>query len=217
MLLLRLGWGWQTDRQLGRMTDELRRHGQPVRPGDVVTDVGPVADDENAWTLYRRAAAAVQANWQAGGPRNGVNEYPSYPPYGAQWDTDVAAAGKTFAAELKLVRDARARDKAQLRPGFTSWRQVMTIPELTGGRAVANLATDAAEHAHTRQDDAEAVERLFDVLHLARSLRRDPTLISQVVAGGFDALACAARRPPSPRWTCDPAGPGRRRASSCAG
>src|SRR5438105_3898856 len=46
-----------------------------------------------------------------------------------------------------------------------------------------------AHYAHATGNDSEAVDRIFDLLHVARSLRHDPTLVAQLVAMGIDALA----------------------------
>ena len=54
---------------------------------------------------------------------------------------------------------------------------------------MANTLADAAMYAHLRGDDAEAVERLLDLLHLGHTLRQDPVVISQLVAFGIESLA----------------------------
>jgi hypothetical protein len=60
---------------------------------------------------------------------------------------------------------------------------------LNNARQLANTLADGANYAQFRGDDAEAVERIMDVLHFARSVRQDDFLVSQLVAFGADGLA----------------------------
>jgi hypothetical protein len=56
-------------------------------------------------------------------------------------------------------------------------------------RNLANTLKDGAFLKHLEGDDAEAIERLRDILHIGRSLGQDDWLIAQLVAIGIDALA----------------------------
>ena len=65
------------------------------------------------------------------------------------------------------------------------------IPGLSAGRRLANAVWDSAMLAHLRGHDGEAIERVRDMLHLARCFRQDNITICQLVAISIDALACS--------------------------
>jgi hypothetical protein len=77
----------------------------------------------------------------------------------------------------------------------------------TDARNLANTLADGAQYADLQGDDAEAVERLLDLLHLGRAMRQDPLLISQLVGIGIDALATDAAQQVAPTLALGPAGP----------
>src|SRR4051794_1246677 len=110
MLLLRLGWGWQAERQLQAMKQDLRQHGRVVEMSDVV--IPRVPDGQNPLLIYARAPIVT------GSPRSSGMQYPAYPPYGKSWDTMAEASEKANAAAFSSIRSARAFPQAQLRSEF---------------------------------------------------------------------------------------------------
>jgi hypothetical protein len=64
------------------------------------------------------------------------------------------------------------------------------LPYLSELKDLACTISDGAEYAHLQGNDAEAIERIFDVLHIARTLQSDDYFVSYAVSVGIDALAC---------------------------
>ena len=186
-LLLRLGWGWYSARRLAAALDDVRRRGEPMAVSDFAESALPPSD--NAWTHYAEAARVVSASGVRS-PRESTIEYPPYPPRGPQWESLAAASERGNAAAFQLARKARPLHRLQFpqtKPPGNAFRR-----EWNDARTLANTLGDGAEYAHLRGDDAEAVERLLDGLHLGRSVRQDPSILSQLVGLGISALALDA-------------------------
>jgi hypothetical protein len=66
------------------------------------------------------------------------------------------------------------------------------VSHLNDAKGLANVIADGAQYKQIKGEDVEAIDRLLDVLHIARSLREDEFLISQLVATGIDGMACNA-------------------------
>lgn len=199
MLLLRLGWGWQADRQLRAMKADLRRQGHAVEMSDVV--IPKVADAQNPLLIYSRAPIMTDS------PRSSSMQYPSYPPYGKSWEAMAEASEKAHAATFSSIRGARSFPQAQIRSEFTI-ASIMTFGGFNRLRDLANHVVDGAEYQHLHGNEAEAIERLLDALHIAKAMRSDPTLISQLVAVGLDSQACAGVGHVAPAVRIDAAGAG---------
>jgi hypothetical protein len=183
-LLFRLAWGWYARRELAAALDDVRRRGQPTAPGDSAEEIVP--DSENAWPFYAKAILALKPNVFS--PRSSALNFPDYPPYGAPWDAAAAASETANAGIFPAARAARQRPRSQF-PRPRDYDPAVGSPEWNQARHLANTLADGALYAHQHGDDAEAVERLLDLLHLARSLRQDPHLVGQLVAVGVDALS----------------------------
>src|SRR5437588_603656 len=85
-------------------------------------------------------------------------------------------------------RESRHRlSRAQFRKSGVG---VVTMPYLYPCKELANTLADGAEYAHFKHDEGLALDRVMDVLHLARSLRQDDFFVSQLVAVGIESLAC---------------------------
>ncbi|MGE5610181.1 MAG: hypothetical protein ACM359_13075 [Bacillota bacterium] len=186
VLGVRLAWGWWVGRQLRACLEEVRRRGEPVEVGDV--KYPRVPESENAWELQQRAAQMVSAS----SPRSSNLEYRDYPPYEAVWMKMAEASERTNGAVFALMRQARGKSAVQFREKLTSPLANSLLPALNNAKRLANTLADGVVYAHVRVDDAEALERLLDLLHLSRSLRQDDSMVSQLVAIGIDALACDA-------------------------
>ena len=202
VLAVRLVWGWGTSRRLDAAIEDVRRVGHPTRGDEVVFE--PLPDRENAWAVFMRAHGGIKPGVDS--PRSSILEYPSYPPYGPEWEQVASESEAENADAFRIARTARPLARAQTRQGVAS-ANTAAAPGLNTVRHLANILADGAAYRHLRGDDREAVERLRDVLHLAASLRQDPFLISQLVAIGIDALACDAAQQIAPTLRLDPGDP----------
>ena len=181
---MRLWWGWYTGRQLAAQQAQIRARGEPVEPAEFVRD--PLPPAENALVVLTRAAALDPGM----SPANSSLEYAPYPPFGAAWEGAAAVSESRNAAVFPLARRARALPRAQLNASYASPMFATLLPALNTSRKLANTLGDGALYQHlVAGNDAEAVERLRDVLHLARSLHQDDCQVSQLVAIGITALA----------------------------
>lgn len=187
VLIVRLIWGWWVGRQLQAQLDEIRQRGEPVAVTDMVYPL--VADSENAWLLQMQAAQVI-VKTGVESPRNTNTDYPDYLPYPPEWMKLAEASEKAHAQAFALARQARQLSRVQLRQGLASPTIGILLPYLNQAKAMANTLADGAAYSHLKGDDGEAIERLIDLLHLARSLRQDDFLVSQLVAIGIEALAC---------------------------
>jgi hypothetical protein len=199
-LLLRLAWGWHSARQLATALDALRRQGHPTAESEVVTEAIP--DAENAWPHYAKAILSLKGGVDP--PRYSNFEFPPYPPYGAQWESLASASETANAPAFAAARQARPLPRSQF-PPTAAFGAGWLRPEWNDARRLAHTLADAAEYSHLRGDDAEAVERLLDVLHLGHSLRQEPTVVGQLISVGVDAVAADATQKVVPTLRLDAA------------
>ena len=199
---LRLWWGWEAERRLGRALAPVVAGGWPVRGRDM--NPGPVSEQANAAAYLRKAAAAVDPANDS--PAASSVAYPSYPPFGAQWE---AAAEKSVAGSARtfpLARQARAFEQVDW-----GWRMrrpatATLLPHLNEARHLANTVGDAAMYAHVNGDDAAALETVRDVRHIAAALGGEPFVISHLVAVGVEALALSRLQVIAPGMRIAPEG-----------
>lgn len=186
LVIVRLAWGWDANRQLRSALAEIRARGEPIDPADFV--LPNVPDDQNYVTYLEKALAAVDP--KAMSPSQSDMEYQSYPPYTPQWYAMAKAAMEASPNALKLAREARAHPRAD-------WRTTYTTPivsniydrRLTSARNLANLISDTALYQHLQGNDAEAIELIMDVLAMADATHASPSLLSHLVGTGLDSLA----------------------------
>ena len=184
LVALRVWWGQRMGALLAADHARMRAAGQPVARADF--DPPPVPDGANA-AAYLRQAIAVQNTTL--GPSASSVAFPDSPPYPAQWHAMADAAAAANAAALAPLRQARAHDAADWGVGVRSPTSPPLFPLLNQARGLANTSGDAAMREHLRGNDAAALELARDVRHLARSVDRQPWLISHIVATGCEALA----------------------------
>jgi hypothetical protein len=194
-LSVRLIWGWQAGRMLRAQLDQIRQRGEPVAVEDV--RFVSVPDGENAWYVQVRASQALVPGVDS--PRNSNDDFRGYPPYPDFWIKRAEASERSHGRAFALARQARQLSRVQFRDRLTSPLSNMMLPYLNNARQLANTLADGANYAEFRGDDGEVIERLMDVLHLARSLRQDDFVVSQLVAIGIDALALEAAQISAPR------------------
>jgi hypothetical protein len=181
VVALRLGWGAYADHLLQSQLADLRRRGEPTTLAELAPE--PSSADNAAFTLQQQATQSLS---QVESPSASSLEFRPYPPFGPQWTKLATASESANAAAMRLARQARTQPGAappSAGPGAFSGSPYNSL------RQLANTLGDGALFAHVHGNDAEAIERVRDVLHLARSLHRQPIFISQLVADGIDALA----------------------------
>jgi hypothetical protein len=184
MLALRLVWGWHARRQLDCVLAELERRNEPTTVAAVKDR--PLPDADNAAVIQLRAAAMYTG---IDCPRNSNLNYPDYPPYDTAWWALANASEQAHRPMMAVLRTARPLRRAHFGPAVP-WTAAALTP-LNSIKNVANIASDGAVYAHLYgEDDAEALERLHDVFHLANSIRQQPLVVSQLVAQGVDSLGC---------------------------
>jgi hypothetical protein len=186
MLAMRLAWGWYSARELAGQLEGLRRRGIAVSVADL-PDAPSLPDSKNAWAIQMQAASAHVAGVDS--PKNSSLTYPDYPPYPSTWMTMAKASEASNAGVMRLARQARGTDAVVVHARLRSPLYAMMLPGLNSARQLSNTVCDGALYAHVTGDEPEALERVRDVLHVARSLRHDDFLISQLVAIGIDASA----------------------------
>jgi hypothetical protein len=190
-LLLRLVWGWQIDRQVNAYFAVLRARGQPATREDLI--LPPIPATENAWVVYERAFAQLSSKVKS--PRADSryasfhSKYAIWPPHGDAWEADAKASETANAAFFSTVRVARQIAKSQPRTRIAD--RLMSF-YLDLPLTAAEVLADGAEYQHLRGSDGEAIERLLDLLHLARSVRQDPTSDAQYFGQRTEVMAADA-------------------------
>jgi hypothetical protein len=186
LIAIWLLWNHLANQRLQLALDQITSRHEPIYPADFTPPSLP--DSQNAAIYLIAAESAMGNQWS---PRASNFTFPAYPPFGAQWEQLAVAAEKWNLQTLALARQARQFDRAvwvQLspRPIVVTLR----LPYLNNCRALANLLADTAELIHLRGNDAEAIERVRDVIHLADSLDDNSLmLVTRLVSVGIDDLA----------------------------
>jgi hypothetical protein len=181
-----LGWAHVARERLRREIDAISQAGEPVYPTDL--DLSPIPDAVNAAYYYKAAFATVSVT--AICPAASNLTYPNYPPYPPIWHQMANQAVAANSQALALARQARNFDRVDWGIRFGSPFSIRPVlPNLNSDRNLANLLGDAALQAHFRGDDAEAFQRIFDVLHLADAVQQHGFLVGRLVGIGIEALA----------------------------
>jgi hypothetical protein len=181
-----LWWAHVAERRLQSRIDAILARHEPLYPADF--DPPTVPDDQNAATYLNAAMAAISPNVDS--PANSNLNYAGYPPFPPAWHQLADRAIAADARSLALARQARAFDQVDW-----GWRmrspvlKNLSVSSLNSMRALANVLGDAALQAHLHGDDAEAVERIRDLLHESDATNEwGGMLVSRLVAVGIDAL-----------------------------
>ena len=143
---------------------------------------------KDAWPLYSQAIQRIAEGDKAKiwGPAASPLAYAEYPPYPAEWTRLETASFAYNAPARALVREARSRTAANW-PVLHLQGGKLDVSYLHGCRNLANEVGDAALFQHLHGDDAEAMESLRDVMHLADLLDspKTTTMIEPLVAEGL--------------------------------
>jgi hypothetical protein len=187
LVALRVWWGWLADRRLERALAPIRAAGEPITPEDLTAMSPPVPDADNAAYYFQQAIAAMSMAAEA--PAASNLTYAPYPPFPAAWHRMADAAMAANPRAFTNSRKARTFRRVDWRKTYTSPLIQVLLPELNQSRHLANLLGDAALHAHLNGDDAEALELVRDVRHLAYAVDEEPLVVPHLVAIGIDALS----------------------------
>ena len=130
--------------------------------------------NQDAWPLYEKTVAHIKEGERLGkiSPRASGLEYSGIPPYPAEWHRLAKEAYEFNADAFELTRKARARSAAHW-PVVHKDGQIL-LPYLDSCRIIAIGLGDAAVYQHVLGNDAESIEYIRDVLHLAKLLDADP-------------------------------------------
>ena len=142
---------------------------------------------QDAWPLYAQAIQRIDEGDKAKiwSPAASPLAYAEYPPYPAEWTRLETASYAYNAPARALVREARSRTIANW-PALHLQGGKLDVSYLHGCRNLTNEVGDAALFQHLHNDDAEAMESLRDVMHLADLLDSPKTtdLVEPLVAVG---------------------------------
>lgn len=185
---VRIWWGWVAERRFDVAVRELQAVGAltPEAPA-----AGPLPDDEhNAATFIRRATAAAE--------RDGTT-----PDLDLAFDSDQVPLPPNVVSSLtRLIRanqDALREMREARRIRSVWWNESTAVsdpPENPGTsqmfrqRKLGVLIGYAVLQARATGDDAEAVERLRDMIFLAHAIERERRFLAIAVAVGVRAIAC---------------------------
>jgi hypothetical protein len=189
-ILLRLFWGWQVDHQLNRRIAQIRARQQPVNFSEVTYPRIPAS--ENAWALQIRAFAALAVGINS--PSNQEPEMDVYPLTDANWMAAAEKSETAHAPAFALARAARAKTSVVIRNSLPPPVMNTRLGYMNDVKTIACTLIDGAIHAHLKHNDAEAIERLLDALHIARSMHHDDFIPCHMLANGLDTRLCVAAR-----------------------
>jgi len=180
------GWRYRADKLLQAQIALCRAANQPVYLSEFAAP--PVDPNLNRATYWQAAMSAISL--VAYVPSQSNMTYADYPPYSAQWHAMTDKAMVADARALALARQARSTPHLDWHIVYRSPAWITLLPPLSQCRALAEVLGDAALDAHLRGNDAEAIERIRDMLQLGRDTSRlGCFLINRLVAVGIDALA----------------------------
>jgi hypothetical protein len=177
------------DSRLQRIIRTYRDAGEPILMEDF--GVAYLADASNAAVPLRRALDAVQLNVNKDDEKLINTEHAlSFP----LTDAEVQALRRLVEANRSVLNDAReARGRQGLQwgiPARTFLVPTSTVPEWNRVRSVAMALRYAAQLDHHDGNDADAVERMRDLITVGDSTHSiAPLLISHMIAIGISAMA----------------------------
>ena len=182
-------------RKLQALIDRHRAQGEPVLPEDF--NAANVDDPSNPAPQLIAAATAVPSSITSAESRQD--------PLGFQLPMTPAEVERLRPVlEQSATALDRARAAAEL-TGQAAWPVRLISPvvlvalrDLNAQRNLARLLRAVALDAHRRGDDAQAVERVHEILFQAHALYRYPTLIAHLVGVGIQSLGDSAAKEIAP-------------------
>lgn len=197
LLLLAVAWPivrHLAQRRLDTTLARLRDAGIALK----ITDLqpAPLEDRENAAWYYKQAFAAISKQFDTPRASNyDTDHLGTAPRFTAFWQTLVERSEIDNAPAFALARQARAHDRVDWGWTFKSPALLILLPTLNDSRHLANTLADGAERSFFVGNSAEGLERIRDILHLARLTSATPFTVTSLVGSGIDALAVDALSP----------------------
>ena len=179
---VRLGWGWEANRQLQAEIDRIIAAGEPIYPADF--DPPPMRPEENAAKLYLDAEAALNLTPTQGDFVNKlVGEYAQIRKRLDEVEPFVKANAEAF----QLVRRAGELKKVDWGGRIRSPAINFMLPNLSMHRHMSKTLSITATYHAERGHHAEALTTLVDSFRFTEAVDREPFLIVHLVA-----MACRA-------------------------
>lgn len=189
-------WGKHERNSLLAAIDRYHQAGEPVLPEDFAP---PAHDDPNNPATRWRAAAAALKPLDPELARRADDRVLSVP---------ITAADYGFLRQLldpnqqalQLAESAsRMKGRADWRVRFTRPVVDCVSPDLASQRRLALMLERAALASHYDGDDAEAVDRIRQIVALSRAMQSHPTMIGHLVADDLESIACDTARTVGPQ------------------
>ena len=185
LVAVRLGWGIYATRQLAAEIEGIRAAGEPIYPSDF-NPAHEIPDAENAAVLYQAAATAIVR------PANSVLSFDDFRDdlrFCDKYPSEARAVFRSNEETLRLLRDARSRDKVDWGLRFERPLIELSLPQLRPNSELARLARSAAYICFRDEDHFEAIATIRDIHGLAANLMGTPrtTLITHLIAVGCEA------------------------------
>jgi hypothetical protein len=202
LLITAIAWGiWAgiAHRKLQARIDAIAAAHQPFWLADFETP--PIPREQNAAELWKAVFAAFPSNDTT--PSNAAGETVGSPPYSAKWYQMEDQAVILNARVFQLAHQAAAA--RQIDWGIKAREKWDSFPYFAEIRKTSNVLTDAALHAHLHGDDALALQRLHDMLQLARAEGANGTRLDEIYDRIFTSFCCDRLMVMAPDLTIDAA------------
>lgn len=178
LVVVRLAWGYYAAGKLQDEIDHIVASGQPLFPEDF--NVPPVADEANAALLVEQAASAVQLTADQ---EKFLHKRPRYADMSHDDWKRIDALLQTNRKTLELVRTARSRTGVDWGLRFESPVIYDSVPRLIPHHQVARVLRVGALSAFHRNEHADTIEILLDMMSFARVCEQIHTLVGHILAG----------------------------------
>jgi hypothetical protein len=179
-------WVRHNDRMIEDQVAALRAAGEPITPEDMEAFYALAEGADNVTALLLSASAAFDTeafNQQAGALPIVGNGTGNVPPPGQPWpqQREAEALLARYAAELGSLHEAARRGGAARYP--TNFRAGfgMLLEHVQRLRGAARMLSLEAHVRARRGDHRGAAQSMHAIVMLARSLEREPIVISQLV------------------------------------
>ena len=180
-------WLWSNesgDRAIQAEIDRYIAAGEPIYPADFDPPMTP--DDNNAALALKNAAAALDIDLDADRYEFAICCSPKKI---AKHHDEFSRIIKTNSKVFELVRQARSMTGADWGIRMRSPMILVRFPNLGDQRDLVKFLCSTAIYHHQTGDDAEAVEVIRDALAAARTMRKRPFLIFNLIAIAQEAIA----------------------------
>jgi hypothetical protein len=179
-------WAAIARHRLAAKIDAIKALHQPFQLEDFAGK--PIPDNQNAAVLWKAAFAALPADTKA--PSNSILIYPNrlpYPPAWHQMEDESVVVCAPFFAKARIAAAASEADWGI--DGLAVWS---LMRYQSPSRIAANTLADAIVHAHLHGNDALAIERAIELMHLSHTLAMQPIIVTQLIASGSASRAADA-------------------------